>query len=78
MICSLKLKKGVPILKMLLLGFVLFAFEGMPHPSHSLTSIMDNTHHGPVITLFSVQLQQLFQLRRMYPDSQPFFTVVDP
>ena len=45
-------------------GFCVFGFEAMPHTSCYLTSIMDKTHHAPVIALFSVQLQQLFWLRR--------------
>ena len=38
---------------------------------------MDKTHHGPVNALFSMQLQELFQLHRLYPRNQPFFTVID-
>ena len=29
-----------------------FGFEAMSHPSCYLTSIMDKTHHGPIIALF--------------------------
>ena len=36
-----------------------FGFEALSHPSCYLTSIMDKTHHGPAIALFSVQRQQL-------------------
>ena len=42
------------------LDFVLLVFKLCSNPSYYLTSIMDKTHHGPVIALFSVQLQQLF------------------
>ena len=54
---SLNIKKDVPILKMLL-WILCFGFEAMFHPSCYLTSIMDKTHHGSVIGLFSVQLQR--------------------
>ena len=53
MICNLKFKKDVLILKMLLLDFALaFGFEAIPHPSCYLTSIVDKTHHGPVVAFF--------------------------
>ena len=38
---------------------------------------MDKTHHGPVIALFSAQLQQVFKLPERYPCNKPFFTIVD-
>ena len=62
MICSFRFKKDVLILKMLLcFGFLeTFGFEAIPHPSCYLTSIVDKTHHEPVIAPFSVQLLQLF------------------
>ena len=44
----------------MLLWICAFGFEVVPHLSCYLTSIMDKTHHGPVIALFSVQLHQLF------------------
>ena len=56
MICSLKLKRDVVILKCCF-GFCAFGFEAMLHPSYYLTSIVDKTHHGPVIALFSSQPQ---------------------
>ena len=59
MICSLEFKKDVVILKMLP-WFCVFGFAAMPDPSCYLISIMDKTHYGPVIALFSVQLQQPF------------------
>ena len=51
MICSLKFKKDVVILKMLL-WILCFGFEVMRHPSCYLTFIMDKTHHGLIIALF--------------------------
>ena len=75
MICSLKFKKDVRILKMLL-WICAFGFEPILHPSCHLTSIMDKTHRGPVIALFPVQLLQPFWLRRRFPN-QSFFTVID-
>ena len=63
MVFSLKFKKDVVILKMLL-WILCFGFDGMPHPSCYLTSIMNKTHHEPVIALFSLQLQQLFSYLR--------------
>ena len=45
------------MVKVLLWMCYTFGFEAMPHPSCYLTSIMDKTHHEPVIALFSVQLQ---------------------
>ena len=61
MLCSLKLKTKNMLLSSVALDFVLLlGFEAMPHPSFYLTSIMDKTHHVPVIALFSGQLQQLF------------------
>ena len=43
-------------LNVALLRILCFWFEAIPHPSRYLTSIIDETHHGPVITPFSVQL----------------------
>ena len=61
MICSLRFKKDFTFFKMLLyFGFRTFGFEAIPHPSCYLTYIVDETHHGPVIALFSMQLLQLF------------------
>ena len=51
MICSLKLKKDGPILKMLL-WICAFGFEAIPHPSCYLAFITDKTHHRPVIAFF--------------------------
>ena len=45
---------------MLLFRLCSFGLEAMPRPSCYLTSIMDKTHHGPVIALSSVQRQQFF------------------
>ena len=59
MIYDLKLKKDVLILK-IMLWFCAFGFQAMPHPSCYLTSILDKTHHGPVIALFFVQLLEFF------------------
>ena len=59
MICSLKFKKDVLILKMLL-WIVCFGFEAIPHPSCYKSSVADNTQHGLVIALFSTQLLQIF------------------
>ena len=56
---QLEIQKRRVYLKNVALDFV-FGFAAIPHPSCYLTSIMDKTHHGPVIALFSVQLQQLF------------------
>ena len=70
-----EIQKRRSYLKNIALDFAL-DFEAMLHPSCYLTSIMDETHHGPVIALFSAQLQQLFQLRRWYSCNQPFFTVI--
>ena len=62
MICNLRFKKDVLFLKMLLcFGFCTFGFEALPHPSYYFTSIVEKTHHGPVIALFSVQLLQFFR-----------------
>ena len=60
-------------------GFCAFGFEALviPNPSCYLTSIIDKTHHGPVIALFSVQLLQYFWLRRWCPSNQPSFTAFD-
>ena len=53
MICSLKFKKDVLILGMLLcFGFCAFDFEAMPHPSCYFTSIVDKTHHGLIVPPF--------------------------
>ena len=48
-------------------GFCAFGFEGLRRPSCYLTSIVDKTHHEPVIAPFSVQVLKLLQLRRRYP-----------
>ena len=72
MICSLKFRKDAFILKMLL-WIQSFGFETIPHPSCYLNSITYKTQRGPVVTLFSVQLLQLFQLRRRCPSNQRFF-----
>ena len=58
MICSMKFKKDVVILKYF--GFCAFGFEAMPYLSCYLISVLDKTHYGAVIALFSVQLQELF------------------
>ena len=42
------------------LVFCAFGFEAIPPLNCYLTSIMEKTHHGSVIALFSVQLQQTF------------------
>ena len=61
MICSLKFKKDVLILKILLcFGFCAFGFEAILHPSSYLTSIVDKTHYEPVIDPFSVLLLRFF------------------
>ena len=61
MIGSLRLKKDVVFLKMLLcFGFCVFVFKSIPHPSCYLTSILDKTQYGPIIAPFSVQLLKLF------------------
>ena len=52
---SLKFNNEV-YLKNVALDFVLLVLN----PSCYLTSIMDKTHPGPVISLFSAQFQQLF------------------
>ena len=59
MICNVKFKKGAVNLKVLL-WILSFGFEAMPHPSYYRISVMVKTHHGPVIGLLSVQLQQFF------------------
>ena len=60
MICCLKFKKDVLFLKMLAcFEFCAFDFEAIPNSSCHFISIMDKTHHGPVIAPFSVQLPQL-------------------
>ena len=60
MIGCLKFNKDVLFLKMLLCsGFCAFDFEAIPNSSCHLISIVDKTHHGPVIAPFSVQLPQL-------------------
>ena len=41
-------------------GFCGFDFEAMPHLTLLSYSIMDKTHHGALIALFSMQLQHLF------------------
>ena len=63
MTCSLRFKKDVAILKMLLsFGFCAFGFRN-PFSCY-LTSIVDKTHHGPVISPFSVLLLQLFEVHQ--------------
>ena len=53
MIYSLRFRKDVFILKMLLcFGFCTFGFESIPYASCYLTSIGNKTHHGPVIAHF--------------------------
>ena len=53
--CLLKKRCWVLILKILhYFGFYAFGFEAIPHPSCYLISIVDKTHYGPVIALFSV------------------------
>ena len=69
-------KKICSCLKNCCFGFCTFGFEAIPHPSCFLTSILDKTHHEPVIAPFSVQLLQHFQLRRRCHSNQPFFTVI--
>ena len=60
MICSLRFNKRCSFSKMLLcFEFCAFGFEAIPHPNCYLTSIVDKTHHGPVIAPFSVQHLQL-------------------
>ena len=59
MIRSLKFKKDV-YLKNVALDFVLLVLKFITHPSYYLTFIMDKTQHGPVIALFSGQLQEHF------------------
>ena len=60
MICSLRFKKDVLFLKMLLwFGLCAFVFEATSHNSCYLISIVDKTYHGSVIAL-SVQPLQLF------------------
>ena len=58
------------------LGLRAFGFEAMPHPSCYLTFVMDKTYHGAVVAPFSMQLQQLLQLRWRCPSNQPFFTAI--
>ena len=61
MICSLKFKKDVIFLKMILcFRFCAFDCEAISHPSCYLSSILDKTHYGLVITPFSVQILQYF------------------
>ena len=64
MICNLKFKKDVLILKMLFcFEFYAFGFEAIPHPSCYLTSILDKAYNGPVAIIvapFSVPFVQLF------------------
>ena len=56
---QLEIKKNVFLLKMLLcFDFCAFGFEAIPLSSCCLTSVVDKTHHGPVITSFSMQLLQ--------------------
>ena len=57
---QLEFQKRRYYLKTIALDFALLVFKLLPNPRCYLTSIMDKTHHGPVIALFSVQLQQLF------------------
>ena len=40
--------------------FCAFGFEATLHPSCYFNSIIDKTHHRPVVALLSVELQQLF------------------
>ena len=55
MLCCLRFREDVLFLKILLwFGFCTFGFEALPHRSCYLTSIVDETHHGPVIAPFSV------------------------
>ena len=41
-------------------GFCAFGFEDITHPSCDLTSIVDKTHHGPVIVFFLCNFGSLF------------------
>ena len=40
-------------------GFCGFGFAAIPHPNRYLTSILDKTHHGPLIASFLVNDLQL-------------------
>ena len=61
MTCSLRFKKDVLILKMLLcFGSCAFGLEAIPHPCCYLMFILEKTHDGSVIAPFSVQRLQLF------------------
>ena len=61
MIYSLRFKKDVLILKVLLcFRFCAFVFEAIPHPSCYLTSVKYKSNHGPIFAHFSVQILQLF------------------
>ena len=57
MIC-LRFKKDFFILRKFCFGFCAFGFEAILDASCYLTSIVDKSNHGPVITPFSVQLQE--------------------
>ena len=59
MIFSLTFKKDNLVLK-LCFGFSAFGFEAIPYPSCYLTSIVNKTHHEPVIAPFFVQFLKLF------------------
>ena len=78
MICNLRFKKDVLIFKILLcFGYCAFCFEAISHPSCYLTSIVDKTHHGPVIAPFSLQLRSYISYVRSVLLTNPFFTVTD-
>ena len=58
MMCSLRFKRDVLILKILLcFGCCAFGFEAIPYPNYYVASIVNKTHHGPVTASFSRKLQ---------------------
>ena len=80
MTCTLRFKKDVLILKILLcFGSCAFGLEVIPHPCCYLTFIVEKTHHGPVIAPFSVLLQLFFcYIGGVLVSELPtFFTVID-
>ena len=72
MIFSLRFKKDVLILKVLL-SILCFLFWNYTHESYYFTFIEDKNQHGLIITLFPVQPVQLFWPRRSSTSNKLFF-----
>ena len=76
MICSLKFKKNVFILKMLL-WIVFLVFKLCSIQVVISLPLWIKLTMAQLLLFFSAKLQQVFQLRRKCSCNQPFFTVID-